>query len=251
MVSGVTRGSTGKGARGSRSARLVWPLPLTTKVLEPTAAWTADVREGGEGCVSVCVRGKRGSPPSRSPRAPFGFSKWTMLPSSLKRLTSSMPGMVVTPRRFRVCCRRLSSVDAVLCVAFFLRRIEPLPPVRVCVRAARAEQRQRRVCEEAGRTKVFLAGPRCPCRRRGRVSAPKSRPGARRTLLKRAFRRSRASMMDWSSISCTPAATPPRQPAAHLLAAAPGADALEGPAAAGTRGSHLLEAGGTGGATRE
>ncbi|GIL89354.1 hypothetical protein Vretifemale_17179, partial [Volvox reticuliferus] len=41
-----------------------------------------------------------------------------------------MPGIVFTPRRFRVFCNRLSSVDVVLCTAFFFLLTEPLPPVR-------------------------------------------------------------------------------------------------------------------------
>ncbi len=52
-------------------------------------------------------------------RAPFGLVKW-MTVSSLKMFTSSMPGMVFTPSRFSVFCRRLSSVEVVLCTAFFL-----------------------------------------------------------------------------------------------------------------------------------
>ena len=44
--------------------------------------------------------------------------------------TSSMAGMLFTPRRFSVFCRRLSSVVVVLCTIFFFRRAEPLPPVR-------------------------------------------------------------------------------------------------------------------------
>jgi len=48
--------------------------------------------------------------------APLGLVKWMTL-SSLKMLTSSMPGMVFTPSRFSVFCSRLSSVDVVLCTA--------------------------------------------------------------------------------------------------------------------------------------
>ena len=36
--------------------------------------------------------------------------------------TSSMPGMVFTPSRFSVLCSRLSSVEVVLCTAFFFLR---------------------------------------------------------------------------------------------------------------------------------
>ena len=64
--------------------------------------------------------------------APFGLLKWMTVPLSLKRLTSSMAGMLFTPRRFSVFCSRLSSVVVVLWIAFFLRRTEPFPPVRTC-----------------------------------------------------------------------------------------------------------------------
>ena len=37
-------------------------------------------------------------------------------------LTSSIPGMVFTPKRFSVFCSRLSSVVVVLCTAFFFLR---------------------------------------------------------------------------------------------------------------------------------
>lgn len=46
-----------------------------------------------------------------------------MLLSSLTMFTSSMPGMVFTPSLFRVFCKRLSSVDVVLCTAFFFLRV--------------------------------------------------------------------------------------------------------------------------------
>ena len=52
------------------------------------------------------------------PAPPLGLVKWMTL-SSLKMLTSSMPGMVLTLRRFRVFCSRLSSVEFVLWTAFF------------------------------------------------------------------------------------------------------------------------------------
>ncbi len=42
-----------------------------------------------------------------------------MTVSSLKMLTSSMPGMVLTPSLFSVLCNLLSSVVVVLCTAFF------------------------------------------------------------------------------------------------------------------------------------
>ena len=42
-----------------------------------------------------------------------------MTESAMNRLTSSMPGMVFTPRRLSVFCNRLSSVEVVLCTAFF------------------------------------------------------------------------------------------------------------------------------------
>jgi hypothetical protein len=42
-----------------------------------------------------------------------------MTNSSLKMLTSSMPGMVLTPSLFSVLCNLLSSVVVVLCTAFF------------------------------------------------------------------------------------------------------------------------------------
>jgi hypothetical protein len=58
------------------------------------------------------------SPPPGPQRAPLGLVKW-MTDSPWKMLTSSMPGMVLTPRRFSVLCSRLSSVVAVLCTAFF------------------------------------------------------------------------------------------------------------------------------------
>jgi hypothetical protein len=48
----------------------------------------------------------------------LGFTKW-MTVSSLKMLTSSMPGMVLTPSLFKVLCNLLSSVVVVLCTAFF------------------------------------------------------------------------------------------------------------------------------------
>ena len=48
----------------------------------------------------------------------LGLVKWTTS-SSLKMFTSSMPGMTLTPRRLRVFVRRLSSVEVVLCRAFF------------------------------------------------------------------------------------------------------------------------------------
>lgn len=54
----------------------------------------------------------------QSCNAPLGFAKW-MTPSSFTRFTSSMPGMVLTPRRLSVLCSRLSSVVVVLCCAFF------------------------------------------------------------------------------------------------------------------------------------
>ncbi len=53
--------------------------------------------------------------------APLGFVKW-MTSSSLKMLTSSMPGMVFTPKRFSTLWSRLSSVVVVLCTAFFFLR---------------------------------------------------------------------------------------------------------------------------------
>ncbi len=53
--------------------------------------------------------------------SPLGLVKWTTL-SSWKMFTSSMPGMAFTPRRFSVFCSRLSSVDVVLCTAFFFLR---------------------------------------------------------------------------------------------------------------------------------
>ena len=62
--------------------------------------------------------------------APFGLVKWITVPLSLKRLTSSMAGMLFTPSLFSVFCNRLSSVVVVLWMAFFFRRTEPLPPVR-------------------------------------------------------------------------------------------------------------------------
>lgn len=54
--------------------------------------------------------------------SPLGFTKWTTSLLSLKMFTSSMPGMVFTPRRFSVFCSLLSSVDVVLCTAFFFLR---------------------------------------------------------------------------------------------------------------------------------
>ena len=51
--------------------------------------------------------------------APLGEVKWTTVPSSWNRLTSSMPGMVFTPSRLRVLCNLLSSVEVVLWTAFF------------------------------------------------------------------------------------------------------------------------------------
>ena len=62
--------------------------------------------------------------------APFGLVKWITVPLSLKRLTSSMAGMLFTPSLFSVFCSLLSSVVVVLWMAFFFRRTEPLPPVR-------------------------------------------------------------------------------------------------------------------------
>lgn len=49
---------------------------------------------------------------------PLGLEKW-MTVSSWKMLTSSIPGMVLTPSLLRVFCRRLSSVVVVLWTAFF------------------------------------------------------------------------------------------------------------------------------------
>ena len=57
-------------------------------------------------------------PGLRRVATPFGFAKW-MTESAMNRLTSSMPGMVFTPRRLSVFCNRLSSVEVVLCTAFF------------------------------------------------------------------------------------------------------------------------------------
>lgn len=63
---------------------------------------------------------------------------------SWNKFTSSIPGIVFTPRRFNVLCRRLSSVVAVLCGTFFFLQTHlssppftylshlltvPLPPV--------------------------------------------------------------------------------------------------------------------------
>ena len=50
--------------------------------------------------------------------APFGLVK-LITSSPWKMLTSSMPGMVLTPSRLSVFCSRLSSVLVVLCTAFF------------------------------------------------------------------------------------------------------------------------------------
>jgi hypothetical protein len=50
--------------------------------------------------------------------SPLGFWNW-MTTSSLKMLTSSMPGIVFTPILFKVLWRRLSSVVVVLWTAFF------------------------------------------------------------------------------------------------------------------------------------
>lgn len=59
--------------------------------------------------------------------SPFGLTKWMMLLSSLMMFTSSMPGMVFTPSLLSVFCKRLSSVEVVLCTAFFfLRGEEPI-----------------------------------------------------------------------------------------------------------------------------
>merc|ERR1740130_818263 len=62
----------------------------------------------------------------------LGLLKWMTVPLSLKRLTSSIAGMLFTPNLLRVFCSRLSSVVVVLWIAFFFRRTEPLPPVRTC-----------------------------------------------------------------------------------------------------------------------
>lgn len=60
----------------------------------------------------------------------LGLVKWITVPFSLKRFTSSIPGMLLQLSRLSVFCSRLSSVVVVLWIAFFLRRTEPLPPVR-------------------------------------------------------------------------------------------------------------------------
>jgi len=65
---------------------------------------------------------------------PLGLVKWITVPSALNRLTSSMAGMLLTPRRFRVLWRRLSSVLTFLWTVLRLRRMVPLPPVRPCER---------------------------------------------------------------------------------------------------------------------
>lgn len=59
-----------------------------------------------------------GRPEPGCPHSPLGLVKWITV-SSLKMLTSSMPGMVFTPNRFKVFCSLLSSVEVVLWTAFF------------------------------------------------------------------------------------------------------------------------------------
>jgi hypothetical protein len=68
-------------------------------------------------------------PPSSAcaPDLPLGLTKCTTSLLSLKTLTSSMPGIVLTPRRLRVFCKRLSSVLVVLWTAFFFLQPQQVP----------------------------------------------------------------------------------------------------------------------------
>jgi hypothetical protein len=70
--------------------------------------------------------------------SPLGLEKCTTSLLSLKMFTSSMPGMVFTPRRFSVFWSLLSSVDVVLWTAFFFLCVwgeRGRGCVRVCVSA--------------------------------------------------------------------------------------------------------------------
>jgi hypothetical protein len=60
----------------------------------------------------------------------LGLTKWMTFPSSLKRLTSSIPGMFVAPS-FLSAAESLTSDWAAddRDAAFFLRRTAPFPPV--------------------------------------------------------------------------------------------------------------------------
>ena len=112
----------------------------------------------------------------------LGLVKW-MTVSSLKMFTSSMPGMVLTPRRFSVFCRRLSSWPLDLCTAFFLllhaqahsavrqRVARPTAGLGLARRdSPRRRQRLGSCAATAQRrgTQRPRTGARSPCRRCGR-----------------------------------------------------------------------------------
>lgn len=89
--------------------------PLTTYVLAAIDAWTV----GKHVAISLLtVKSAKLVLHEHMIHAPLGLVKW-MTVSSMKMLTSSMPGIVFTPNLFRVFCNLLSSVDVVLWTAFF------------------------------------------------------------------------------------------------------------------------------------
>ncbi|VEU34239.1 unnamed protein product [Pseudo-nitzschia multistriata] len=62
----------------------------------------------------------------------LGFVKWMTFPSSLKRLTSSIPGMLVAPSFLSVVPSLASDCAAALRDTFlFFLRTDPFPPVDV------------------------------------------------------------------------------------------------------------------------
>merc|ERR1711937_785367 len=62
----------------------------------------------------------------------LGFTKWMTFPSSLKRLTSSIPGMLVALSFLSVVPSLASDCAAALLDAtFFFLRTDPFPPVDV------------------------------------------------------------------------------------------------------------------------
>lgn len=115
-------------------ALLVWEGPLITYVLAAMDACTAGTGSSISAWCNTQMSQQQpnkillqwrsilcctGVPaPGGLHAAPFGLVK-LMTSSPWKMLTSSMPGMVLTPSRLSVFCSRLSSVLVVLCTAFF------------------------------------------------------------------------------------------------------------------------------------
>jgi len=98
--------------------------PLTTHVFAAMDAWTAWAEKKTTDKRVSNIRIPHFSTCNRNPQQrrrtgkPLGFKNW-MTRSSLKMLTSSIAGMVLTPTLLSVLCSLLSSVVAVLWTAFF------------------------------------------------------------------------------------------------------------------------------------